>query len=267
MIIYCITNGINGKKYIGQTIQKFSKRWRRHLCSGHALYLAIQKYGKENFSFEILEETDNIEKLNDLEKKWIAELNTISPNGYNLTSGGGAFSVSEESKKKMSLAHLGKKLSDYQKRNMSEAQKLCQVRPDVVAAKQNRMIGNKYTLGISPKNKGVPCSKETKKKISEKLSGRAGTWSGRRHSEESKTKISEHNWIKAHPEFHPMLGKHHSEDALLKMRIAAKNRDKPSRAVPVIVEGIRFNTKKEACSYFKWSYSKLQRYLSKRTLI
>ena len=88
-VIYLITNMINGKSYVGQTIQKLSKRLSRHKNDKRpGLGQAIQKYGWENFTHKILEECENREQLNEREIFWIAKLNTQTPNGYNLTSGG-----------------------------------------------------------------------------------------------------------------------------------------------------------------------------------
>lgn len=83
--IYKITNLINGKNYIGQSIH-IEKRWQQHCQkSSHSLISkAIQKYGKENFSFEILEETDNTNFLTILETKYIKQYNSLVPNGYNI---------------------------------------------------------------------------------------------------------------------------------------------------------------------------------------
>jgi len=90
--IYKITNTLNGKSYIGQTIQNPSSRWRQH-CSPKrtselhsSIHMAIQKYGKENFVFEVLQEC-LAEELDKLEVKYIAEYNTYKK-GYNQTRGG-----------------------------------------------------------------------------------------------------------------------------------------------------------------------------------
>lgn len=92
--IYKITNLLNGKCYIGQSIN-IQKRWTNHKtsyknpnkdCYNYPLYKAFRKYGLENFKFEILEEcTQN--KLDSLEKYWIKYYNSYN-NGYNQTEGG-----------------------------------------------------------------------------------------------------------------------------------------------------------------------------------
>lgn len=82
--IYRITNKINGKRYIGQSIH-IERRWEEHCkpSSSSLVSKAIHKYGKTNFLFEILEECQ-IEDLDLLEQYWIKKENTISPFGYNI---------------------------------------------------------------------------------------------------------------------------------------------------------------------------------------
>lgn len=88
--IYIITNKINGKQYIGQTIHP-DKRWWEHCrraitkYDSYPIHLAISKYGKENFEFQVLEWTKEYDRRED---ELIKEFNTIVPNGYNLITGG-----------------------------------------------------------------------------------------------------------------------------------------------------------------------------------
>ena len=90
--IYKITNNLNKHSYIGQSV-RIEHRWKEHKSpynwkreSKKPLYLAFQKYGIENFTFEVLEECER-EKLSEREKYWISFYNTYK-NGYNQTSGG-----------------------------------------------------------------------------------------------------------------------------------------------------------------------------------
>ena len=79
-VIYKTTNTINGKWYIG----KNKGNNENYLGSGKILNKSIKKYGKENFSKEILAYAHSREELNHLEKKYIAESNAITdPNSYN----------------------------------------------------------------------------------------------------------------------------------------------------------------------------------------
>lgn len=119
MKIYQIKNKISGKKYIGQTTTSIEKRFHQH-CRPSSTYCrllhnAIKKYGIDNFSVKELASTDSIEKLNELEIKFIEELKTLSPYGYNLLSGGKNQRHSQETKDKMSKTRTGKKVPALQK--------------------------------------------------------------------------------------------------------------------------------------------------------
>jgi len=113
--IYKITNCINQKLYIGLTINDAETRFKKHKsmiysngCS--ALYEAFKKYGVENFIVETICFSSNKKELMSLEKHYISELNAVSPNGYNLTSGGENCKVTDETKKKISKALKGRKI-------------------------------------------------------------------------------------------------------------------------------------------------------------
>lgn len=94
--IYCYTNLINQKKYIGQSVDP-NQRFKAHKSAVHneasteydaPLHRAMRKYGYENFSYEILQETNDIDLLNELEIFYISHYNTQIPNGYNVLAGG-----------------------------------------------------------------------------------------------------------------------------------------------------------------------------------
>lgn len=91
--IYCITNKVNGKQYVGKTTTSVKQRFAEHLRDRHKrqaenrpLYRAIEKYGEENFFVETLEEVEE-DILSQREEYWITKLDTYS-NGYNATLGG-----------------------------------------------------------------------------------------------------------------------------------------------------------------------------------
>lgn len=84
--IYKIENLLNHKIYIGQSVH-IEKRWREH-CELNAKGLigkAISKYGKENFSFQILEICER-EFLLQKEEYYIRYYNSVVPRGYNIQS-------------------------------------------------------------------------------------------------------------------------------------------------------------------------------------
>jgi len=102
MIVYKITNLLNGKIYVGQTVRTLEKRLDQHKRRTETLVgKAIQKYGWENFSAEIIEECKTQTELNEREMFWIAKLDCISPKGYNLNEGGsGGRTPTAETRKK-----------------------------------------------------------------------------------------------------------------------------------------------------------------------
>lgn len=91
--IYKITNTLNDKVYIGQTIKTVQKRFTQHKNNSNkeyfsqiVLYKAFNKYGIENFICEEIEEVPN-DKLDEREKYWIEYYDSYF-NGYNSTLGG-----------------------------------------------------------------------------------------------------------------------------------------------------------------------------------
>ncbi|MGM7720512.1 GIY-YIG nuclease family protein [Metabacillus sp. Hm71] len=99
--IYITTNMKNGKKYIGQKKFDSGSRWKSYLGSGFHLMRAIEKYGKENFSREIIDYAYSEEELNAIEEAWIKKYNAVENNNfYNMVEGG---KVQESLKKKNSI--------------------------------------------------------------------------------------------------------------------------------------------------------------------
>lgn len=159
-IIYKITNKINNKVYIGQTIRAFNERYISgniyNTCNKH-LKNSIKKYGVENFEItETLDIAFNQQELNEKEDMYIKLYNATNPKyGYNKQTGGGNGKPSEETRKKQSLAHIGK-----------------------CAGKNNPMYGRK----LSP---------ETIEKIRLANIGRKSPMKGKHHTENAKRKNSE----------------------------------------------------------------------------
>jgi len=79
--IYKITNKLNGKSYIGQSIH-CGKRFDEHYKGKQLIDEVIQIEGIENFSFEVLKLAKK-EELSYWEDYYIKEYNTMFPNGYN----------------------------------------------------------------------------------------------------------------------------------------------------------------------------------------
>jgi group I intron endonuclease len=110
MIIYKSTNKITGKIYIGQTTKNLEQRINGHIKESKVdknrpFLSSINKYGIDNFVFEIIDSVNNVDELNDKEIYWINFYNSVSPNGYNVTGGG-------QGKKMIKTKELGKRISE-----------------------------------------------------------------------------------------------------------------------------------------------------------
>ena len=93
MFVYKITNKLINKCYVGKTTKSIEKRFNKHKTNQKGgikgyLYDSMRKNGFDNFSIELIEEVNSEENVDEREKYWIKKLNTMAPNGYNLTSGG-----------------------------------------------------------------------------------------------------------------------------------------------------------------------------------
>ena len=121
MIIYKLTNLINGKIYVGQTIRTLDRRFKEHAEADSLIGCAIREFGIENFSSEILEICQTNSQLNEREIFWIEKLNCKAPNGYNVKNGG-----SYQKKRKKTSAkklNLGTTLKQLRKKlNLNQEQ-------------------------------------------------------------------------------------------------------------------------------------------------
>lgn len=153
MIVYLVTNRINGKRYVGQTSQPLQKRWNRHKSPmnhrrSSYLFNAINRHGADAFEIRPLVIVGTKQEMDLYEKQLIKIWDLRNPQkGYNLTEGGGGM--------------LGFKLSKETKQKMSVHVKSEQHKARISASK----MGNKSRLGIKH-------SEETKQRMSEKAAGR-----------------------------------------------------------------------------------------------
>lgn len=113
MIIYKITNLINGKIYIGKSESPLQIRWKKHLdCArkkvNRYLYDAMNHYGIENFKIECMEKCENKQTLNEREKFWIKHYNSMNKKlGYNMQEGGIRGKQPDEVRKRAGEKRLG----------------------------------------------------------------------------------------------------------------------------------------------------------------
>ena len=199
MLIYRIINRTNGKIYIGQTIRNLNQRWVEHCSKNTCPHLnnAIKKYGRDNFTIEEIFHTFTIEDLNWAEQYFISYYNSLTPNGYNLTTGGLNHLYSEESRQKISKALKGKPKSEEHKKNMFKFKK------NNIPWNKGKHHSEETKKKLSIFNKGKKQSEETVKKRVLAFTGKKHYLFGKHHSEEIKEKIS--NSLKG--KNHPLFGK------------------------------------------------------------
>ena len=184
--VYKITNQMNNKLYIGISSKPMA-RWSTHKQryrkgSISKLYSAMDKYGVDNFSFNIITWCDSRDDANELEQFLIEECETQSK-GYNITSGGDSTPVMEETKEKLRLINLGRivppetrnkisrssmgkkkgPMTDDTKLKLSKIFKGCKHSQEAIAKIKASSTGRKY-----PNRK--PQSKESREKAAITLS-------------------------------------------------------------------------------------------------
>lgn len=186
--IYCITNIINKKYYIGRA-SNFKIRYKKHLndlrkskhCNKY-LQNAFNKYGEDNFEFKIIEICEK-EDYKELEQKYLNEVEDWD-SCYNLSKSaeGGCGLHTDETKAKMSAAHTGR------------------MHPEEVKAK----IGVAQT-GDKHHNYGKKTPDEVKAKISAtnngKRTGEENSMFGKKHTAEAKAKLSAATTGKKNPRY------------------------------------------------------------------
>lgn len=125
--VYRIINKVNGKSYIGITSRPINQRWLEHRSRVNCyerfnkLYLAIRKYGEENFDVESIANSSSQDVIRELEKVYIQKYDSYE-NGYNCNLGGqGHLHIPESLKKKISDAQIGKIISLESRFKMSAA--------------------------------------------------------------------------------------------------------------------------------------------------
>jgi group I intron endonuclease len=184
--IYIFTNLINGKVYVGETLN-IERRIPEHLSkTNQIIHRAIRKYGVENFKVEVYYLPDFKEKdLVELQDQLIIKFNCLLPKGYNACYGQGGSSgrifteetrskmsnsakskppVSEETKRKISIANKGRTHSVQSKLKMSASQK---IRKNLSRKGQKSYVRTaEIRLKMSLAGKGREASDASKEKMS-----------------------------------------------------------------------------------------------------
>jgi len=188
--IYVVSNIINGKRYIGFTSNELKKRKYQHKQksesnSPFAFHKAIRKYGWDNFEWEVIYESwDHEHCLTVMEPHFISEYNSFGENGYNMDNGG----------KKGMLGLKRKPLTEEQKKNIS------------IGTKKNALKGKDHPMYGTKANENFIMSSKT-------------SMLGKKHSDETRKRMSDlkKEYLQNNPS--GMEGKSHSDETKYKMKL------------------------------------------------
>ena len=183
--IYLVTNKINGKQYVGQTVE--NKR------VGHGLLIkqAYKKYGKENFIYEkICDEITDKQTLNYMERFWIKVMDSRIPNGYNIEEGGSdKGEMAESTRQKLKTINIGKTLSEETKKKISDSMK----------GSKNHFYGKRHGTEAMQKiisanvGKVVVHTEATKEKMRQSKLGHKNPMYGKPITEEHRQKLKDNS--------------------------------------------------------------------------
>lgn len=171
--VYCITNLVNGKRYIGITTKTIEQRWKEHCVnrrnSKSVFKNAIAKYGKESFIIGEIERCDAIADLFEREKFWIEHLNSFHANGrgYNMTMGGDGclgYLYTKEQRQQMSESRKGESNGFFGKTHSNE------IKQKLSYQRQGRKLTQEWKDAISRGQSGKINSSETRAKMSKSKS-------------------------------------------------------------------------------------------------
>lgn len=228
--IYITTNMVNGKRYLGQKRFEYGTDWRSYLGSGQALRAAINLYGKEKFSRNVVCFCYSEDELNQVEYDLSVFLDVVkSPDWYNMILGGkgkSGYQMSEEQLK----AHRARAVQQMQNPAMREhLSKLAKERNNTDEAKKHQ----------SAMMKELWQDDEFRKKVVDNLPDRSGTkhpMFGYQWSDEQRKHMSEVQTGKRCGENASFFGHKHTPEVkeLLSTLAKQKTGEKNPRAHKVI---------------------------------
>lgn len=170
---YCVYKHTSpsGKVYIGITGAKPEARWREgrgYSRNGH-FFSAIEKYGWDNFSHEILATNLTKDEACAMEQTLVASHRSNEPAyGYNRTSGGDYTTLSPEARRKMSEARTGERHFRYGQSLSSEhRRKLSEAHSGANNPNWGKPMGEEQRQKISAANRGRRRDDETRRRMSE----------------------------------------------------------------------------------------------------
>jgi len=235
--IYILKNKINNKIYVGQTWlslqDRFGPQGAKYKNSIH-LYNAIQKYGADNFEYEVLETCVDQNTADELEAKHIIQYNSKDPEiGYNIKDGGSAGKHSEETKEKIAKTMVAKVWSE--------------------EAIENRKQTGRAWAGVMRGPHTEEWKEENSKRMIEWHAENTHPMEGQHHTPEAKAKISASN-----------KGRKRSPEAIAQG--AAKRKMSPEREQAIIKAYTDGKTIKEINELFQTGNASVYRILKRNNV-
>lgn len=258
-VVYLAKNKIDGKLYVGQTVASLSTRRSNHKYSAHhgsefSFHAAIRNYGIDAIEFTILERCCGRECLNAAETRWIEYYGSMSPKGYNLTTGGQGNIPSEETRKKM---------SEWMKKNRTPEQMRVFREKGQAAVRGSKWTPERYEM-----RKSYEHTEATRQKISLGNKGKRRSIEARKHISEAKIGVPQprmigNQYAKGHshemtPEIRrkiaeSKIGKPRSEEVKRKMSESRKGKpghpcsEEAKRKISEAKKGNRFGGVPKRC--------------------
>lgn len=167
--VYLIRNRVNGKVYVGQTVQAVKRRWAQHISkalAGKVTHFsnAIRKYGKDAFDVITIATACDQFSLNLKERILIRVYRSMDKgSGYNRRDGGANGRMSEETKRKIGTANAGRLLGKKQSREFIEM-RVSKIRgrkqtPEEIEKRACRLRGRKMTPAAIEANRRAQLGK------------------------------------------------------------------------------------------------------------
>jgi hypothetical protein len=197
-IIYVARNRVNGKLYVGQTVYGLEtrRRWHRNKSNypDTVFERAVRKYGIDGFEFVEVQNCNDKLCLNEAERWWIKNLDSMVPSGYNRDRGGsGGCPVTPETRKRMSEAQLARKQNPSEETRRKLSWNASHLSPETIEKRRIAATGKKHTedtrkhLSEVAKKRSTP---ERMKAMSQKAAEKG--WTDEMKAKVSKTLREKH---------------------------------------------------------------------------
>lgn len=239
--IYAITHRASGKKYVGQSIN-IDKRIYMHSRGNteHLISRAVQKYGFDAFDVEVLEECSR-DLLGRREQYWIAHLACLTPNGYNLTTGGEQPIFSEQTIQKLRIRQQNRSPEHIANKNAAAR------RPETIkkisAAMKGRQVSEETREKLRDAFKGRVFKPETIKAMSEAAKKRNPDFVARMVSLHKGKKLTDDHKAKL-----SVALKNPSEETRSKLSAAATGRKHSAETIKKMKEARNTNEWRDMCA-------------------